>query len=225
MNIRPAAATIAVAALTLLTACSGDTDDASAASSSAAPSSSASGQQSDPSETSDAPEPSESETSTSAPATDANGREILPDAQPAGFTPDDTAAPFKYGYIVNYVNQYPGWIVLSTEEPEYDAELGGYRVNVYFNAYGGSDIILRDEFTMEVDGQVYQAEPLEPTGQGATKDFLAAKTPIGNRPDATKNYAFGDVVFKVAETQSPLHMHYDNKDGDVHITWAPDGKG
>lgn len=228
MNIRPTVASIAVAALTLLTACSGDSDDA--ASTPPAHSSSASGGHSDastePEESgkSETPEASESETTSAAP-TDATGREILPDTQPSGFTPDDTAAPFKYGYIVNYVNQYPGWIVLSTEEPEYDTELGGYRVNVYFNAYGGSDIIVRDEFTMEVDGQVYQAEPLQPTGEGATTDFLADKTPIGNRPDATENYAFGDVVFKMPQTNSPLHMHYDNKDGDVHITWAPDGQG
>lgn len=229
MNIRPVAATIAVVALTLLTACGGDSDDESGTSS-AAPSSSASGAIADESDSAESSEESEaseseSETSTSAPAKDANGREILPDTQPAGFTPDDTSAPFKYGYIVDYVNQYPGWIVLSTEEPEYDTELGGYRVNVYFSAYGGSDIIVRDEFTMEVDGQVYQAEPLQPTGQSTTTDFLADKTPIGNRPDAMKNYAFGDVVFKMPQTQSPLHMHYDNKDGDVHITWAPDGKG
>lgn len=229
MKTRSIAAAVAAVAIILTSACSGDSDDSASATTAASTTSEASGEMTD-TDDSDGPASDDAESSSpagssSAVPTDANGREILPSTQPTGFTVDDTSAPFKYGYIVDYVNKYPGWIVLSTEEPEYDTELGGYRVNVYFSAYGGSDIILRDEFTMTVDGQTFQAEPLQPTGEGATTDFLPDKTPIGNRPDAMKNYAFGDVVFKMPQTQSPLEMHYDNKDGDVHITWSPSGQG
>lgn len=147
------------------------------------------------------------------------GRESIPSTQPTGFTPEDTAAPFAFGHIVEYVNQYPGWIVLSTELPEYDAALGGYVVNVYFSAYGGSDIILRSEFTMEVDGQVYQAAPAEGESPSIS-GWLPDKTPIGNRPDATSNYAFGDLLFVLPETASTVLMKYNNVDGDVHITWS-----
>lgn len=221
MKIRKIAISLLASSVILsAAACSKDDDKTG---DKAAASSSATSQSSD--ESSESPKStSESAASSSPVPTDANGREILPSTQPEYFTPEDTSAPFKYGHIVDYVNQYPGWIVLSTEEPKYDAEQGGYRVNVYFNAEGGSDIILRDEFTMIVDGQAFKAEPIQPTGMGGPTDFLADKTPIGNRSDASKNYAFGDIVFKMPQTQSALEMHYDNKDGDVHIVWSPTGK-
>lgn len=219
MKLRKSAATLSLSALVLLAgACSGD--DEKTTKSDATSSSS-----SEESSTQTTSEQQTSDASTSQAAKDANGRDILPDTQPTGFEVEDTSAPFEYGHIVDYQNKYPGWIVLSTEAPVYDASVGGYRVNVYFNAEGGSDIILRDEFTMVVDGQTYQAEPLQPAGTGSTTDFLADKTPIGNRPDAQKNYAFGDIVFVMPQTQSALEMHYDNKDGDVHIVWSPNATG
>ncbi|WP_153504313.1 hypothetical protein [Cumulibacter manganitolerans] len=221
MKTRSIAAVLAAATIALTAGCSDATAEEGSTRSSVA--ASASADASHP-ESSGASESGSAESSSAAP-TDANGREILPSQEPDGFGLSDASSPFKYGVIVGYVNKYPGWIVLSTEEPAYDAQEGGYRVNVYFNGEGGSDIILRDEFTMIVDGQTYHPEPLEPTGEGGTTDWLAGKTPIGNRPDATRNYAFGDLLFKIPQTQSPLEMHYDNKDGDVHITWNPNGKG
>ncbi|MDA3624475.1 hypothetical protein OU415_03435 [Saccharopolyspora sp. WRP15-2] len=168
-------------------------------------------------------------TPTSSDATEAptsTGRAPIPDAQPADFVPDDLSTVYEFGYILNYVNKYPGWIALTADAPVYDSSRGGYKVHVYFNAYGGRDIILRNEWSLEVGGEkVVASESPAVTDPYSLENWIPERTPIGNAGDATSNVLVADILFTMPETSQPITMHYDNVDGDVHATWHDGGYG
>ncbi|GAB3305332.1 hypothetical protein EK0264_04660 [Epidermidibacterium keratini] len=219
MTTRKAAvAALSTCVLVALSACSGGSDSndsKDAATSSSAPSTSSGS--TDSTESGSATESYDPSATT--------GREPIPSTQPDGFDADDLSKVYKFGYILSYVNKYPGWIVLTADAPEYDAAYGGYRVPVYFNAYGGSDIILRSEWSLEVNGQKTVASVSPPADPAAAITWMPERTPIGNHPEATSNVLLADILFVMPQTDQPITMRYDNVDGDVHATWRADGEG
>ncbi|MEU5845356.1 hypothetical protein [Saccharopolyspora shandongensis] len=146
--------------------------------------------------------------------------------QPADFTPDDLSRVYDFGYLLNYANKYPGWITLTADAPVYDDAQGGYKVHAYFNAYGGHDIILRREWSLEVGGEtVVASTPPAANDQYSVDNWMPDRTPIGNVAGASSNALVGDILFKMPRTSQPITMHYDNVDGDVHATWQEGGYG
>lgn len=153
-------------------------------------------------------------------------RPPIPDAKPADFEPADLSRTYNFGYILSYANKYPGWIMLTADAPKYDEANSGYRVHVYFNAYGGHDNILRAEWSLAVGGKktVASVSPVV-TDQYSLDQWLPERTPIGNVAGATSNALVADILFKMPKTSQPITMHYDNMDGDVHATWQAGGYG
>lgn len=219
MTSRKAAiAAFSTCVLLALSACGGNSDSKDSAD--AAPSSSATSTSSEATGSSESGSATESY-DPAAPTT----RESIPSTEPDGFDADDLSKVYKFGYILSYVNKYPGWIVLTADAPEYDAAYGGYRVPVYFNAYGGYDIILRSEWSLEVNGQKTAASVSPPADPATSITWMPERTPIGNHPEATSNVLLADILFVMPETDQPITMRYDNVDGDVHATWRADGEG